>query len=655
MDLKFIFQVNKQILESQDFDMRIEHNSRNEFYRMPFGAVTTDEEVRIRIGLLGGGIPEFVRLIFSGRDKEIKTQDMSYICEIGEFCMYETIIPKQKCGNVWYYFEVKTSSGHLYYGNNRNGLGGVGEIYQDRPDSSFQITVYSPDYKTPKWWKNSVCYQIFCDRFYNGNEDSSFLGKRQDIIKRKWNEVPFYSHEQFGGEYLANDFFGGNLKGIGKKLGYLKELGIDAVYLNPIFKAYSNHKYDTGDYMQIDEMFGTSEDFSKLCSDAGKLGIRFVLDGVFNHTGSDSKYFNKNGNYDSIGAYQSQMSEYYDWYNFTEWKDKYESWWGMLTLPQVDEHSESYQDYILKNDDSVVKHWLKMGASGWRLDVVDELPDFFVKILRREVKKQNPDAVIIGEVWEDASNKISYGEEREYFLGEELDSVMNYPLRDALVMAVLGKISAEELDARLMSIKENYPKPAFYSLLNMLSSHDMERILTVMSGAPDRHSVDKKWQAEYKIHDMEIAIKKTKQIVMLQMLLPGVPCIYYGDEAGLSGYGDPFCRNTYPWGEENQDMLAFYKNAIAIRKGSEAYVGGEFETVYKFDKCYAFIRYTKDDKRIVVANFNDNSKCVRIDLARYGINHLISEIYSDEEYYSDNGIYYIEIPENGVKVFKSQK
>lgn len=634
-------------------NLKIEHNTRNIFYKNPFGALTTEQSAQIRLAISGAGIPNSVKIFYINKDKETNSFNMPYVNEVCGFCIYEANIPPQhKCGNIWYYFEVVTSDGIVYYGNNAEGLGGIGKIYENVPDKLFQITIYSADYQTPNWWKNSVCYQIFCDRFFNGNEDGTFNGKRNDIIKHSWGDEPFYQPSQFGGEYLANDFFGGNLKGIMKKLEYLSQLGISSVYLNPIFKAFSNHKYDTGDYMKIDEMFGTEEDFKNLCNAAEKYGIRIILDGVFNHTGSDSKYFNKKGNYPEAGAYQSESSKYFEWYNFKKWNTDYESWWGMLTLPQVNEKSLSYQNYILKDDDSVVKHWLKAGAYGWRLDVVDELPEFFVKILHDEVKKQNPEAVIIGEVWEDASNKVSYGEEREYFLGNSLDSVMNYPMREALILAVMGKITAEELDERLMSLKENYPKPAYYSLLNMISTHDTERILTALSGAPDRKSISREEQARYHIDGelLKKSIERVKQIVIMQMLMPGVPCIYYGDEAGLQGYGDPFCRNTYPWGNENQDLLNWYKSAIALRKGSRAYVEGEFETIYKVGNAYAFIRYKNDDKHVVVANFSDVSVWVRLDLARFDIHSLNSEL--EEEYYSaEDGIFYIEIQARGVKVF----
>lgn len=461
--------------------MNIEHNSREKFYRRPFGAVECGTEIRFRISASGIGIPNAVRLVYKRDAKEEIRVDMAYLFNLGDLCIYSVKVKMpDEVGLIWYYFEIETSQGIVYYGNNSKNLGGMGEVSFQKPERSFQITVYDKEYKTPDWFKEGVAYQIFVDRFCNGNEDGSFLGNRTDIIKREWGDTPFYKAEQFGGEYKANDFFGGNLKGVIKKLPYLKELGVSVIYLNPIFSAYSNHKYDTGSYEMIDPMFGDEADFKELCKKAKELGIRIILDGVFNHTGSDSQYFNKNGTYDSVGAYQSQESPYYNWYRFMNWPNVYESWWGMTTLPQVEEHSEDYRKYILSGENAIVKRWLKNGASGWRLDVVDELPGFFVKELRENVKAVDEDAVIIGEVWEDASNKSAYGERREYFLGKELDSVMNYPMRNALIDVVLGRIEASEFDDRLMSIKENYPPQAYYSLLNMVSSHDVERVLTLM-------------------------------------------------------------------------------------------------------------------------------------------------------------------------------
>lgn len=634
--------------------MIIEHNSRMDFYRSPFGAVTNGERVVLRLALKDAGIPHIIKAVFEFESRKWE-KNLKYIMNIGKYCIYETDVETPaNTGLLWYYFEIVTDCGRVFYGNNEKMLGGTGKIYENNP-KPYQITVYSKNYKTPEWFSGSVMYQIFPDRFYNGNENGEFSGKRSDIIKRSWEDVPYYKPEQFGGEYLANDFFGGNLKGIMKKLPYIAGLGIDVIYLNPIFKAYSNHRYDTGNYMEIDETLGTEEDFRSLCKAAEEYGIKIILDGVFNHTGSNSLYFNKKGEYDSVGAYQSKDSEFYDWYRFDEWPEKYESWWGIDTLPGVNEESESYRDYILRDKDSVVKHWLNAGASGWRLDVVDELPDDFVKILRNEVKSCNENAVIIGEVWEDASNKESYGKRREYLLGDELDSVMNYPFRNALTDIASGKIDALEFDERIMSIKENYPKPAYNSLMNFLSSHDVERIITVMSNAPSKESVNKDFQAGYRVEgeNYKKAVKKVKQIVIFQMLMPGVPCVYYGDEIGMQGYADPFCRGAFNLNKQDEDLKEWYKTAIALRRSSLAYSEGEFENIYKYENGYGFIRYKDNEKHIVIANFSEEEKCFRIDLARYNIYHMSDEIY-DECYTSNDGIYYITMPANSVKAFSGE-
>ena len=318
-------------------------------------------------------------------------------------------------------------------------------------------------------------------------------------------------------------------------------------------------------------------------------------------------------------------------------------------MPQVEEHCEDFQEYILTSKDSVVKHWLKKGSSGWRLDVVDELPDFFVKTLRNEVKKQDPDAVIIGEVWEDASHKVAYDELREYFLGEELDSVMNYPLRSALIDYVSRNIDAKSFEKRIMSLKENYPAPAFYSLFNFLSSHDTERILTVLGGK-NFATKDEQCASRLSFEEKELAKRKLKCIITLQMLLPGVPVIFYGDEAGLEGFRDPFCRRCFPWGQEDTEITDYYKKAIATRCESNAFSSGEFEPIYNFRQGFGFIRYDDKDSYIVLVNTGEFST-FRIDLARFGIS-AFSNKEDHFSYTSEDGIFYIDMPEYSVKVFK---
>ena len=608
--------------------MKAEHNSQSLIYRNPFGAATKGSKITIRLSLSDAGIPEYVRLfcIFAGKTERF---DMHYVFEAAGVCFYETVITlPQKSGLLHYWFQISTEFEPVYYGNNDESLGGIGRIYDAVPDKKYQITVYDESFKTPEWWRESVCYQIFPDRFKNGNENGEFLGKRQDIIKRNWGDTPYYKAEQFGGRYLANDFFGGNLLGIEKKLPYLKNLGITSIYLNPIFEAFSNHRYDTGDYKKIDETLGTEEDFVRLCRKAEDMGIRIILDGVFNHTGSDSIYFNKNGSYDSVGAYQSKSSPYYEWFNFIDYPYVYESWWGIDTLPQVNEASQSYQNYMVKDDDSIVRKWLKNGAYGWRIDVADELPDFFVKLLRKAVKEENPDNVIIGEVWEDASNKVSYGELREYFYGDELDSVMNYPLKNAMIDFALLRIDAKEFNRRIMSLKENYPRPAFYAALNFLSSHDTVRILTALGGR-ECENRDECAGMKLSTDDYERAVKLLKCLVIMQFTLAGVPTIFYGDEAGVEGYADPFCRICYPWGRENGEILEHYRRAIALRNENDVLKNGEFESVYMYERCYGFIRFDKKNKIIVLVNFGDDTE-IRLDVARYGVPRFSSSVCAEK-------------------------
>lgn len=644
--------------------MQIEHNSRQEFFRTPYGAVTCGTDVRLRISAYGVGIPRAVKLVYKTDDGDPIYQDMPYVFSVLGSCIYEkTIKVPDKAGLIWYYFELETDIGVVYYGNNSENLGGKGEMSFQPPSHSFQITVYDEKYVTPEWFKDAIAYQIFPDRFYNGNDDGSFLYESKDVIKRRWGEQPFYKAEQFGGEYTSNDFFGGNLNGIIKKLPYLEDLGITVIYLNPIFKSYSNHKYNTGNYEEIDPMFGDEETFKLLCDEARKRGIRIVLDGVFNHTGSDSKYFNKYGNYDSVGAYQSKDSPYYSWYNFVDYPDVYESWWGIDTLPQIVETSPELREYLLSGKDAIIKKWIKCGASGWRLDVVDELPDFFVKELRKNVKEVDPDAVIIGEVWEDASNKVSYGERRKYFYGEELDSVMNYPLRSAVIDAALCRIDAYEFNRRIMSLKENYPKPAFYSLLNMMSSHDVERIVTLMGGVPTRHEVSREDQAKFSLNGyaLEMARKRTKLVWGMIMTMPGVPCLFYGDELGVQGYGDPFCRSTFPWDNMDEidpgsEMRIWIKSLIKLRKSSKTLRTGEFNYVHRIGCTYAFIREDEKDKYIIISNFDSTPKDIRLDAARYGVTGLQTVLATDSgtsEYESCDGIFFIKTPAQSLIVFKA--
>ncbi|MDD3613087.1 MAG: glycoside hydrolase family 13 protein [Clostridia bacterium] len=599
--------------------MVIEHDSQRLLYRTPFGAALVSSQVRLRLYVKIGEIPRSVKLVFSFMDQKAQQVNMYYIDSLAGGSLYQAqITMPDRVGLVWYYFVLESNSRTYYYGNNEKRLGGLGRVYEKDP-LPYQISVYKKDFKTPDWFKDAIVYQIFPDRFSKEGMDGLKNTDRQGIIPRQWEETPYYKAEQFGGQYLANDFFGGSLVGIINKLDYLKELGITAIYLNPIFEAFSNHRYDVGDYERVDPILGTNDDFKRLCQEAKGRGIRIILDGVFSHTGSNSRYFNKEGTYPSLGAYQSKDSPYYSWYSFKNHPDDYEAWWGIKTLPHTRELEPSFMDYILTSDKAIVKRWLDYGGSGWRLDVADELPPEFLRALRKAVKEKMPEAVIIGEVWEDATNKLSYGKLREYLLGEKLDSVMNYPLRGAIIDFACKRIDAAGFAMRLMSLYENYPKEAFYSLLNFLSSHDVARIITLLADCPLSKDLTKDEKAVFRLNraQLDLAKKRLGNALLLLMTLPGVPCIYYGDEVGMEGYEDPFNRRTFPWQALDETILSLYKRMIKLRKDNRVLVTGEFEILYSYKSCLAFARYDKEKFLAVAVNMGSEPTFTRLDLARF--------------------------------------
>ena len=361
------------------------------------------------------------------------------------------------------------------------------------------------------------------------------------------------------------------------------------MYLNPIGKAFSNHRYDTGDYKIPDPMLGTTEDFAELCREAHKLGLKVILDGVYSHTGSNSRYFNREGVFSGTGAYQSKTSPYASWYTFYEWPNNYHSWWDFNTLPTVNKMDSAFIRYIISDEDSVVAHWMKLGADGFRLDVADELPDEFLKLLYDRVKQINPDALVLGEVWEDASNKTAYGRRRTYFTNAELDSVMNYPFRTAILNFMRGWDSGHGLRETVMSIVENYPPEVTACNMNLLGTHDTPRILTALVDDFDG-SREEKAKRRLSRHNMEVARERLLMASFLQYTLPGSPSLYYGDEALMEGYKDPFNRRTYPWGQEDRDMLSHFKRLGKLRADYEALRLGDIQFFEAGDKHLGFTR-----------------------------------------------------------------
>ncbi len=552
--------------------MEMFHDSRSLDCRSPIGPLTTGQSVRLRLYVRGGASQVTLRL-WNGGEELVPMQNMG----LG---MYEATVkvPETPC-LLWYDFRLEDLRGHrLYYGNARDRLGGVGAVYQD-PPPSFQITVYDPAFSPPDYLRDGIMYQIFPDRFHRSKRPVS---QRKDLyLHENWEDIPVVSQDPRSGDHIATDFFGGDLDGIRQKLPYLKDLGITIVYLNPIFKARSNHRYDTGDYHQIDPLLGDEEALAKLCQAAEELGMRIMLDGVFSHTGEDSIYFNRYGLYDGLGASQSMDSPYYPWYQFSDYPDKYACWWGIHTLPEVDKNNASYRAFIM-GPDGVARRWIRAGVSGWRLDVADELPMTFLKDLRHAVKAESADAAILGEVWEDASNKVAYGEMRSYVLGDTLDSVMNYPLRDALIRFFTHEIPAAQFVRIVRSLQENYPIPFLYATMNLIGSHDRARILNrlVKQDYREMPLIERGKQALPK-ELRELAIQRLKKVMQVVTAMPGMPSLYYGDEAGLEGAADPFCRGTFPWGHEDPRTMAIFKDAFRLRHSRPMLRRGHFDIAFE--------------------------------------------------------------------------
>ncbi|WP_250672896.1 glycoside hydrolase family 13 protein [Paraclostridium ghonii] len=553
--------------------MSITYNSWSESYKKPFGALELGEKLSLNIQATENVNQVYLMIEKDETDiEEIqmkKSENNVFIIDKYEF---------EKEDIYFYFFKViENVNGNMeskYYGKN-NADGMCREYYELESINKYQLTI-SKKNKSPQWFKEGVLYHIFVDRFNRTGKVNN--PKKNSFIYANWEDTPMYIKNREN-EVIRWDFHGGNLKGIINKLSYLKSLGVSIIYLSPIFESQSNHKYDTADYKSIDPMFGDEEIFKDLIKEANKKGINIILDGVFSHTGDDSIYFNKYGNYDSIGAYQSKDSPYFSWYNFENFPKKYDCWWGIKALPNVNETESSYMNYIIKDKDSVINKWMSYGVKGWRLDVADELPSKFIEEVRKESLKVDKASVVVGEVWEDASNKISYNERRKYLLGDQLNGVTGYLFKDIVVGFLNGKLNSKDVYNSLMTIKENYPKESFKSNLNILGTHDTRRILTELN------------------EDKELL----KLAVAMQMTFEGVPYIYYGDEAGLLGESDPDNRRTYPWKNEDKDILNFYKNIIKDRNKSKVLTCGETKLLeLENPDVFGYVRYIEGEDDILV-------------------------------------------------------
>ena len=581
-------------------------NSRDEYYKKPFGAVK-----------------EMTEVIFSVSGRDADTAPLLCIKKDGGFEQYVEMQRRSKDNRTifvakhtftepgLYFYRFNIAYGDDLYNN------GKGETVATQDGEWFIQTVYSKEFSTPDIYKGGILYQIFPDRFCEGRKKDN-LSFPDRVYREDKRGLPFYKWGAGETEKINTDYFGGDFEGIIQQLGYLSSYGVNCIYLNPIFLAHSNHRYNTADYTKPDPELGSMEDFKRLCKAARENGIRIILDGVFSHTGSDSIYFNKEGRYGNGGAYNDENSPYRKWYDFDpKYKNGYRAWWDFETLPEVDESSPEYIEYIC-GEGGIIDRWLSRGASGFRLDVADELPDEFISQIRQAVKRNGEDKLLIGEVWEDAVTKISYSKRRQYLLGKGLDSVMNYPFRGA-VLDFIKNGDGDKFCQTVFSIYEHYPKQALESAWNSLSTHDTPRALTVLSD-DYKENISREDQAKESISPENYG-KAAQDLVCAYALLfslPGIPCIYYGDEAGMQGYKDPFNRSFFPWGAADGYIRRNIRYIASFRTQHDVYAKGGIHFVHVSYNAVAFVRFSENKEVLTAVN--------------RGEEHL-SFYYNDREYY----------------------
>lgn len=609
------------MFKNLDLNQVISHNSARSKYRTPLGALKTGESVKLRLFVKEISLEKVFLTVINGiykEDLEMYRIDSGFECE---YCLPEKEVV------LWYFFTIVSGNTRIYYGRNYEQTSGTGKIYWDAPPA-FQLTVYNADFSVPEWFKGATMYQIFPDRFCVGDKNNKEKGKiyheskKRRVILHENSEEPVIYEPVGGAQYYEPcDYYGGDLKGIENSLPYFKDMGVSVLYLNPIFEAASNHRYNTSDYLKVDPLLGTNEDFINLCKKAEEQGIKIMLDGVFSHTGDDSIYFNKYGNYEEKGAYQGEESPYYKWYDFKNFPDEYRCWWGFTTLPEVNEHEKEWEDFVINGENSVMRSWIKNGAAGFRLDVADELPDDTIRKMRTAIKKENKNSVLLGEVWEDATIKQSYGNVRTYALGRGLDSVMNYPFRNAVIDFIMFRSNAYNLKNFLVAQSQNYPCDMYNSLMNLLSSHDVERVHTILSTTYQVTELSREQQAHIAISDEFAARGKELQKIAaaLQFTVPGVPCIYYGDENSMDGLKDPFNRGFFK--EQNEDMREFYKQISNIRKRSTALKEGGYAFYACGDDVAAVLRFKEgcredvtEEIYLTVVNRSDEERSFAVDI-----------------------------------------
>jgi glycosidase len=629
----------------------LRHDSRDLLYRTPGGAVPAGTpvtlrfrtfhddvtSVKLRLYDVNAGAQQIVNMTRAASD--VSCYQESLAAESCDFWQYA--VANASPDNLWYRFIVADGSKTAYYGDDTSALdGGLGQPTDAQVDQSWALMAYAPSFAAPGWAKDAVVYQIFPDRFRNGStaNDPKTGDPRYDdpVIRKSWGSLPegYCSHYNTGCSEgpRGRDYFGGDLDGVTQKLDYLRDLGVNTIYFNPVFAAKSNHRYDTADYRRIDPYLGTQGDFSKLVQQANQRGIRVVLDGVFNHMSSDSPQFDRYHHYNTVGACESLSSQYRSWFTFRNQHvpcgaGDYEGWFGFDSIPVLNKSNPAVKSYFVTGDDSISRLWLDRGAAGWRLDVMGDssFPASYWNDFRQVVKSEKPDALIIGELWQKDSTLL------RFLRGDRADSTMNYRLRDAVLgfLAPQGfdakgfgdsghSISSSQFAARLASMREDYPDAAYYSLMNLLDSHDTARLLWQLTPGQENRA-----DREQNAANVAAGKQRLRLASLIQFAMPGSPTVYYGDEVGMTGADDPDDRRTYPWadtgGSPDASLFAHYKALAALRKAVPALVSGDFRVLLADDSAnaVAFGRKTGADAAVVAVNRGGSAQTLHVPVAHY--------------------------------------
>ena len=656
----------------------LRHDSRDTLYRTPGGAQPAGTDVLIRLRTFHNDVTGVSLRVFDLNDNaprlvpmELVAEDVScYQAAYASFScdFWQATLDEAEPNNLWYRFIVTDGTDVDYYADNTPALdGGVGAPSEDALDYSYALMFHDPAFTAPDWAASASIYQIFPDRFRNGraNNDPKTGDTRYDdpVLKLPWGILP----EGYCRNYAdadtncpwrfdstppdwsptkeqprGRDYYGGDLRGVDQYLDYLASLGINTIYFNPIFDSASNHGYDTQNYYAIDPYFGDQQDWANLVKHADERGIKIVLDGVFNHLSSDSPFFDRYHHFAEEGACESLTSPYRDWFYFNDVpagtgscvgsngepnSANYEGWFGFDSIPVINKTLQEVQAYFLTADDSVSKHWLNQGASGWRLDVSGDpsFPNGYWETFREVTKATDPEALLISETWQKDSTLL------RMLRGDRLDTTMNYRLRDAVIgllapgtfdskgFADSGRILLpSEFAARMESIREDYPDAAYYSLMNLLDSHDTERLRwTLTPGTETR--------ADKELNAANVQEGKLRQRLasLIQFTVPGAPTVFYGDEVGMTGDDDPDDRRTYPWadrgGTPDQSLFEHYQQLNALRLRFDVLVHGDFQVLLADDNTdvVAYGRKSNNSAAVVIVNRSETAQSGPIPVAGY--------------------------------------